>query len=402
MRFLTQIHNYIATGFIFLFLYVLSLIPAQFEVLDPIGKAIGDFELTDLVFSQLKGEKNPDTNIVLVNIKDLNRADIGKQIQLISQHNPAVIGIDAFFRSKKEFSDDIQLIMALANAPNVVMVSELVNANENDCFDSIATSHSQFNQFVENGFANMVTAAVGHKTTREFAPKYCYKDSSELSFGMKLASYINPEAVELAKKRDNDIEIINWRGNYEKFYHLDAEDVLNGETDLSFIENKIVILGFMGLRFLGEESLEDTFFTPMNKNTGSKSVPDMYGVVVHANIISMILNNDFINDIPHWVDYILAVLLVFLNVSLFMWVGTYYKLYYDLISKTIQLVEVIILFGINLMSMLYFQLKVDLTLAIIAIVFCGDLTELYAGSLRGIFENAYAKFTGQKSTYKED
>jgi CHASE2 domain-containing sensor protein len=219
---------------------------------------------------------------------------------------------------------------------------------------------------------------------------------------MKLASYINPEAVELAKKRDNDIEIINWRGNYEKFYHLDAEDVLNGETDLSFIENKIVILGFMGLRYLGEESLEDTFFTPMNKNTGSKSVPDMYGVVVHANIISMILNNDFINDIPHWVDYILAVLFVFLNVSLFMWVGTYYKLYYDLISKTIQLVEVIILFGINLMSMLHFQLKVDLTLAIIAIVFCGDLTELYAGSLRGIFENAYAKFTGRKSTYNED
>lgn len=402
MRFLTQIHNYIATGFIFLFLYVLSLIPAQFEVLDPIGKAIGDFELTDLVFSQLQGEKNPDTNIVLVNIKDLSRGDIGKQIQMLSQHNPAVIGIDAFFRSKKDFSDDIQLIMALANAPNIVMVSELVNANENDCFDSIATSHSQFNQFVENGFANMVTAAVGHKTTREFAPKYCYKDSSELSFGMKLASYINPEAVELAKKRDNDIEIINWRGNYEKFYHLDAEDVLNGETDLSFIENKIVILGFMGLRYLGEESLEDTFFTPMNKNTGSKSVPDMYGVVVHANIISMILNNDFINDIPHWVDYILAVLLVFLNVSLFMWVGSYYKLYYDLISKTIQLVEVIILFGINLMSMLYFQLKVDLTLAIIAIVFCGDLTELYAGSLKGIFENAYAKLTGQKSSYKED
>lgn len=396
MRFLTQIHNYIATGFIFLFLYLLSLVPAQFEVLDPIGKAIGDFELTDLVFSQLQGEKNPDTNIVLVNIKDLSRGDIGKQIQMLSEHNPAVIGIDAFFRSKKEFSDDIQLIMALANAPNVVMVSELVNANEDDCFDSIATSHSQFNQFVENGFANMVTAAVGHKTTREFAPKYCYKDSSELSFGMKLASYINPEAVELAKKRDNDIEIINWRGNYEKFYHLDAEDVLNGETDLSFIENKIVILGFMGLRYLGEESLEDTFFTPMNKNTGSKSVPDMYGVVVHANIISMILNNDFINDIPHWVDYVLAVLLVFLNVSLFMWVGTYYKLYYDLISKTIQLVEVVLLFGVNLMSMLYFQLKVDLTLAIIAIVFCGDLTELYAGSLRGISENIYAKLTSKK------
>ncbi len=394
MRVLKKLHIALCTVFIFGFLGLLNFIPAQFEILDPIGKALQDFELTDLVFSELRTEQLPDTNVVLVNIGHLNRAQIGRQISNLAKHNPAVIGVDAFFRKRKSFDEDVQLIMAVNQANPIVMVSELVLPNEHGCFDSIATSHVQFNQFAENGFANMLTAAEGFKTTREFVPKNCVADTQELSFAAKLVSFYKPEKLNLLLDRQSETEVINWRGNHSKFFTLDALEVLNESTDLSFVKGKIVMLGYMGNR-IGENSLEDTFYTPMNRQSGSKTFPDMYGVVVHANIVSMILNNAYINTLPNWLTVIIAILIVLANVTLFFWVGTHHKLYYDLITKTIQLVEVGIIFFLNLMILLYFELKIDLTIAMIALVFSGDLTELYVGSLKGMLENAWSKIASK-------
>jgi len=390
MKMLKNLHLVICTAFIFGFIGFLNLIPAQFEILDPIGKALNDFELTDLVFSQLRDDQSPDTNIVLVNIGHLNRAEIGKQLTILSKHKPAVIGVDAFFRKRKSFDEDVQLIMAMSQSKPIVMVSELVNPNEQGCFDSIATSHLQFNQFAENGFANMLTAAEGFKTTREFVPESCTGDSTYLSLGAKIVSIYQPEKADKLLERSKETEVINWRGYQNKFFTLDAHEVLQETADLSFIKGKIVLLGYMG-NVLGENSLEDTFYTPMNKHSGSKTFPDMYGVVVHANIISMILSESYINTLPQWLVILIAILIVYANVTLFFWVGTNHKLYYDLITKSIQLVEVGIIFFLNLMILLYFELKIDLTIAMIALVFSGDLTELYVGSLRGILSKVWQR-----------
>ena len=398
MKIFTRIHHYICTFFIFGFVILLSLIPAQFEVLDPISKALSDFELTDLVFSQLREDQSPDTNIVLVNIAHLSRAQIGELVSIINEFNPKVIGLDVFFRSKKDFEDDIQLIMSLSQVENLVMVSELVSPIEGGaCFDSLATSHPQFNQFATNGFANMLTAAESYKTTRDFVPQHCVQDSTVLGFGPQIVKIFKPSALDPLLKRNKETEVINWKGHYDKFFRLDAQEVLNREIDLSFLKDKIVLLGYMGTYYLGSPSLEDTFYTPMNKHTGSKTFPDMYGVTVHANIISMILNNDYINTTPFTIDVLIAFLIVFLNVSLFFWVGTHYKLYYDLISKSIQLIEVAVIFFLNLLVLLFLDYKLDLTFAIVCLVFSGDLTELYVGSLQGIGEKAYTKFKKKNS-----
>jgi len=396
MRFLQQPHHYICTFFVFAFLYILQAIPAQFDSLDPIGRALADFELTDVVFSQIRKEPPPDTNIVLVNIKELDRAGIGRQVQILSKYNPKVIGIDAFFRKKKSFEQDIQLIMSLSQVPNLVMVSELTYPNEDaTCFDSLATSHPQFNQFGITGFANMKTAIEGYKTTREFVPSFCVGDSTELSFAAQIVKYYDSTKVEPLLARGREVETINWRGNYTKFFRLDAEEVLEENFDPSLIEGKIVLLGFLGTRWLGQPSLDDTFFTPLNDNSAGKAIPDMFGVTLHANIISMILHANYIQVIPLWLSIVIAFILVFLNVSLFFFIGSNYKVYYDLITKSLQLVEVIILLAISIVALLIFNWKMDLTLAIIAIIFSGDLTELYVGSLKPLGERAVRKILGK-------
>ena len=48
-----------------------------FDVFDPIGNAFGDMELTDIVFSQLRDDPVADDRVVLVNLSNLSRGEIG-------------------------------------------------------------------------------------------------------------------------------------------------------------------------------------------------------------------------------------------------------------------------------------------------------------------------------------
>ena len=273
--------------------------------------------------------------------------------------------------------------MALSQVKNLVMVSDLEKLrDDNSCFDSLSTSHPQFNQFAVNGFADVVTSEVSYRTIRKVAPQKCLGDSLVLSFPVTLAQTLDSSSVVDLLARNNSEETINWRGNYTKFFRLDAQQLLNEESDFSFIKGKIVLMGFLGERVLGEKSLEDTFYTPLNKQSAGRADPDMYGVTVHANTISMILKRDYINTPPAWFDGLIAFVLVYLNVAVFIWIGDRFKMYYDLITKVVILAEVATLFGLVILILLYFQIKVNLTIAIIAIIFSGDLTELYIGSLR--------------------
>ena len=71
-----------ATLFVFFFLGGIYQI-SQFNIFsafDPLGKALGDMELTDIAFSRLREDPPIDTNIVIVNIGNLSRGEIGQQI----------------------------------------------------------------------------------------------------------------------------------------------------------------------------------------------------------------------------------------------------------------------------------------------------------------------------------
>ncbi|MFN7330055.1 MAG: hypothetical protein ACK5UP_11170, partial [Bacteroidota bacterium] len=128
-----------------------------FSAFDPISQALTDFELTDIVFAQLRPDPTVDTSIVVVNLAPTRR-EIAQQVQIISQLNPKVIGIDSFFNCEGNLYDTIncpQLIDTLGNlllgsaieeAGNVVLVSKLLqkvktaNSKAIDVYDSIEYS----------------------------------------------------------------------------------------------------------------------------------------------------------------------------------------------------------------------------------------------------------------------
>jgi CHASE2 domain-containing sensor protein len=266
----------------------------------------------------------------------------------------------------------------------LVLVSGIHSGNEETgCFDSVSFSNPMFNEHAINGFANVEAsnAGAGYRTVKGFFPSLCVSDSSYPNFSASVVKIFDPEAYAKLQSRKHENEVINWRGHYDKFYALDYDDVLNEKFDLSFIKGKIVLMGYIG-QSLGERDLVDIFFTPQNHRVAGRSYPDTYGVVVHANIISMILHENYISQLPIWATYILIAILTYLNISLFLYVAEHKKMYYDLITKGIQILEVIILMYLIVVFMLDYHMKVHLTLLFVAILLSGDLTELYAASLK--------------------
>lgn len=388
---LFDLKNILCTLFILLSIYLLSNINLNTSILDPLDGALKDFELTDLVFSQMRhsqhatdstfvvSETQADTNVVIVNIGKLTRGGIADELNEISKYNPKVIGIDAFFRHPKDSIEDLALQQAIKNAHNVVLVSKLSQYNETtQQFDSIEHSNPMFSDYSDFAFANLITESDERegKTSRTFNPVSKVKNKDYLCFPLKIAEYYNPSAVKKILDRKKDVEVINFRGNLAKYHVLDIDDVFDPEVDKSFLRGKIVLMGFVG-ESIHESSWEDMFYSPLNHKYVGKAYPDIYGIVIHANIISMTLAHDFIDESPSWLTYLFSIILCHLNVVVFHYFLKRHGIWYGVVTKGLQLLQSVILIIVILVIFDKMNYKLELSLAFAVIVLAGDLVEIW-------------------------
>lgn len=382
----------------------------EFSLLDPIGDAIGDVEMTDLVFSGIRENPSIDKNVVLVNIGDLSRREIAQELQIISKYEPAVIGIDSYFWNLKEDSlGDILLNRALSDIENLVLVSQLQYNRFSYEYDSIKYSNQFFN-YGSTGYANLETDAMAqyqYKVCRSFPPKRVVNGENELAFSVQVSQLFDQDKTNSFLDRDNEYEIINYRGNIMGFGQtefggrytaLDVADVFQEKFEPEVIKNRVVLFGFMGDDF-DDRSWEDKFFTPLNVKYAGKSNPDMFGVVVHANIISMILNQDYIGRQSKRSGIISALIICFITVIFFTWIYRRLPQWYDGLTKAIQLVIVLLIFTANVFIFHWFNYKTSLTLAIILIALTGDSLEVCYGLIKNLFSKGGRKLVFR--VYKE-
>ena len=400
--------SFFATICIFLLMWIFQSVSQFniFDAFDPVGEALADVEFTDIAFSRIREDPKGDTNIVLINIGELDRAGIGRQIEIISKYRPRVVGIDAFFNERSaDTLGDIMLSNAIANAPNVVLVTKLLQSGTlqitsmgKDLYDSLERSGPFFRGSAKEGFANLETEAVRQedfKTCRRFPPSRPVKGKALKAFSVMAASLHSPDKADRFLHRENAWEIINYRGNAADYFSrtmfptifpaLDFDDVLNENFVPEMIEGKIVLFGYMGKSFF-DTSWDDKFFTPMNKAYAGKTNPDTYGVVIHANIISMILSEDYISAFGSGQAIIIAIVLCFVNVIFFNII--YHRLpnWYDGITKLLQLAEILILMFLMVMIFDWYNFKLDLTYSLIAIALAGDTLEVYHGVIKNLFK----------------
>jgi CHASE2 domain-containing sensor protein len=408
----------LATLFVFLTLYGLKELTQLrlFNAFDPIGQAVGDMELADIAFSRLREEPAIDENIVIVNIGKLSRAGIAQQIMNISACKPKVIGLDIIFSCDRGIRDSINcpaaydtlgnqlFAMAAEGAPNLVMAQKLWQSShlvdslgDSQIYDSLEHTDPELLRSPHEGFVNLETDAEDQedlKSCRRFNPIINVNGRPELAFSVKMASLYDSSKVAKLLAREKYSEVINYRGNIVDWFGastyagryavLDVDQALDTTMFVpAMLKDKIVIMGFLG-EDLTDTSWDDKFFTPLNKNYAGKSRPDMYGVVVHANIVSMILAEDYIDELAVWQEYLIAFLLVFINVALFSIIMRRVPIWFDSLSLLAQLIQVVILSYLMVQVLSWSNFKLNLTISLAAVALVGTCFELYGSVVKRV------------------
>lgn len=388
---------------------MVSFIPIDHELTDPFGDALGDFEITDLAFTHLRAEETiADTNITIVNTGVLSRAELAEVIRKINLYHPAVIGFNEIIKKSDDNFGDSLLSASLRDVENIVYTSKLSDYDENTKeykkLDICDTMFLQFEdsigvKYAETGFENMFTGERDFKTTRQFYERAKVNGVQENFFAVELIRVISPEKVEKFMKRAQPYEIINYRGNYEKFNTIDADQALNGEFDPSIIKGKVVILGYLGASLSDEKFWDDyKYYTPLNKKYAGKTFPDMFETVIYANIASQILNNTHIDLASNSLDIALNLLICFLNVILFSKLYHSAAVWWDVFSIIISLVEILAIMIVTALVFSLYKYDINLNFSIVFALVLGNFLELYYG----LFKIAIQKWTVKFRILRED
>lgn len=448
-----NVDNFLITILVFLRLALVVIIPFAFKALNPVGEALKDFSLTDLVFSQLRDESKVPTNrkIVIVDVGDARECDrgcIATEILAINSYKPKVVALDMFFRREKkgspqQIANDSLLELALSQTKNLVMATKIVYDEGGSSFTDVEASHPRFTKNGCAAFVNVITdegkkkkGQISKRTVRNFTIRervllnhyrydtaYKFKNKNELaafqqmytqakleydgivfdssivlkpvvtkvvdsihySYPYHIVRLYDPKKAEIAKKRKKKKEIINYYGNVSlgklKFQYISKDELLNvyegvqyaqakqkaglpldandstmfegAKAHSSIFKDNIVLMGLVPLidisdpKSLANVTFEDTYYTSLNPNYVGRTYPDMYGLIIHANVIAQMLDNNYINESPLWLNVVMAVVSTFLIVVMFTYLFNYYETVYRLGRKTVQfIIGLVLLFAL--------------------------------------------------------
>jgi CHASE2 domain-containing sensor protein len=367
--------------FTFLTFVFLWAIIDSIDLFNPFDEFIDNFDFTDLYYSEFLNDEMPtDTNVFIVNIGDLDRRGIADLIFTLQSYNPAVIGIDAVFAERRGM-DDFYLQQALNSGNNIVLGG--FGKYDNNIETGIEKSNEFFGDF-PTGHLEM---QADPKTVREFDKFIKFGDTIINSFAMEIVSKYSEDLFLKFAQRKNKTELINYRGGKMPFIIFDYEEINDTNINLSIIENKIVLMGYVRMFAGAPADTLDSHFSPLKKS--EYGYADVKGIEIHAHIISMILSQDYIDQLPVWLNFLIA----FIIVQLFlMWLVYYYvngaKLF-DIISKPVQFILIVLTLWITFLIFSKWGIKIDMIPTVLALILCIEVLYLYEETLELFKINTY-------------
>jgi CHASE2 domain-containing sensor protein len=175
------------------------------------------------------------------------------------------------------------------------------------------------------------------------------------------------------------VEHIYFTGHRQDFIFNQLDRMLDTMTIAEVratCQDRIVLVGYAP-DDPWANSLLDRHYTPINPRYDTKSIPDMYGIVIHANVLQMVLSEQYIRSVPRWLAFLLSVLICYANVRFFRWVYRRFNQSFHGITRGIQLLEFIAFFFLVTLVFYYFRLKIDLAMGILAVLLAYDFIMIY-------------------------
>ncbi|MEO6253074.1 MAG: CHASE2 domain-containing protein [Ferruginibacter sp.] len=381
--------SFLATLLVFVSVWILFLvISISFKPFNFVAKTIKDVNLTDFYFSGLQSPV-ADTNIILVNIEDLGRKDIAALVDTIYAAGPAVIGLDVFFSDDTDSIGDPLLNASIKHAADKLVLAGFYDAEAN-------RFNSDYKIFPgsDYGHANILTNEDRTAVVRKFQPAYKLGDSLLYAFSAAIARKYNKQLFDKLASRKNKAAYINYKGNKSTYLVLNHVEVLDSAADLAFMKNKIVMIGFLGGKTKSTEDFNDIFYTPVNKHYYGRALPDMYGLVIHANTASMIIEDNYIWYPADWLVFIISFIITFLHIVPFIYFYVNRHLWYHVFVKIGQLVSFTVILLLVFLIFKNTSVLIPTKYILLPVILAADILYLYEALAVLVY-----KKTGRKSLF---
>ncbi len=385
--------NIITTILVFLVLLIMPIF-SGIEFLKPFYVHLINFELTDINYKEIGGKEHGDNRIIMVKNYGLSLAQLDSLIEKLNSGSskPAVIALETIIGRTDGSEDAVKLKNNIAGYDNIVLADSLGGYSEDSGqFGYRVTNYAFQPGKTASGYKNLL---IGFDkefyTVRDYNPFYEFEGKEAESFSTAVIKKYDKALYDYLKSRDNETETINFKGG--GFTDLDYEDIISENHKVDF-NGKIVLIGTYD-----EESKDnpckfiDLYFSPLNERYSGKSFPDQYGVEIQANIISMVLDKDFYTRVSNYINYLVALLFVYMNMVVFSYITFKNKKLYELMNLIIFVIESVFIFYIS--GLLYFgnNIEMDFTPTIFALILSVFAFEGYNDSLKPLAIKSYYKF----------
>ena len=268
----------------------------------------GDAPMSDmyLYVNARRGPARLEPRIVFVDIDACkDRFEIAQVIEQVNALRPKVVGLDVFFRNRKDPGEDAKLEKVILKSENLVVACVLASEQQDDN----DTYHLRYHNFfadredltLTEGFINLDSD--GFRAVQTFTPRLFLQLDESLdtiySFAAQVVRLYDETAFHKLLQRTGNLELIHYQPLL--FYEIDKNEI---DDNAELITGKIVLIGSLS---------EEMHKTPVN--------PQMRGIEIHAFVISTIMDAIYINRIDNVWTKILNTLLCFLF-TLFCWFAT--------------------------------------------------------------------------------
>lgn len=358
--------------FIFAGIGLLSFVLFNVSLFNPFTTAFKDFTFTDMYYSNiLKQNKIYDSTLLLINVENKKRDEIAFLLERLEEGKPKVIGLDIIFKNKIDTAPEADQLLKETFAKYNNIVLPYIASFDNT---TVETRNHEYFQAKSNSFVNMIGGDPQFSTIRYYYPFYNNIPAFTTAI-MKM--YDSAKAVSLLKRRQQKTEI-RYFGNLQNFTYITFAEVMNPSFNPDVLKDKILLLGYMGQTDATTKMPdEDRFFTPLNPRLSGRSYPDMYGSVIHANILRMALDKDYIYAFSPWLNLLIAFLLSLALLPVFVYWYVHKPLWYHLMLVLSQLAISILFIFFTISLYAWGNIKIESGNLLVAVLFVGDFLLFY-------------------------
>jgi len=242
-----------------------------------------------------------------------NRRTMADAVSILNNdpnYKPSVIALDILYLDEREDAEaDRALVEAIRNGGNVVLAANVVTGfvpdptNPNHTIRAAVGFEKPFEALREHAFYGSVNNVIfdPDNMVRRTSQWFTFNGEVMHSFPFEIyRRFVGDENISYTPEKMQN-QYITYYGSTGLYKQLSFMDIFDEDFDTAFVADRVVMIGVYAPGFL-------------NSYLTSAQNEPMYGVEIQANIVQMLLDENFRSYVSPGVDF--AILLIIISLTM--------------------------------------------------------------------------------------